>query len=149
MAHPVAIDDSPYPTSRPTGVTVLAVLTAIGAVFALIGALGAMAVGGAAAAVGGGIWALFGAIFGVIMLAYAAFAAATAWGLWTRKKWAWFATVAIAAFQILMALNSLVSMEVGSALLSLAVGGIVVWYLFSPAVQAWFDTSYKVPWTYK
>lgn len=152
MAHPVAIDKPELPATRPTGVTVLAVLAVIGAVFAFFAGLAAMAIGAVAGSMGGGelgIFAVFGAIAGFALIAYAVFSAATAWGLWTRKKWAWFASVVLAGLQILGGLGSLASFELFSAIWNLAIGGIIVWYLFSPQVQAWFETSYNVPWTYK
>lgn len=144
------------PVQRPTGVTVLGVLAIIAGVLAVFGALALFAAGailGAAGAgsdsAGLGLLGALGAAGGVLLLLYAVFAFAVAYGLFNRKRWAWYATLILAGLQVLGGLMSLISLDIVSALLAFAIGGFIVWYLLSPPVQTWFAVSHKAPWAYK
>lgn len=143
------------PAHRPTGVTVLAVLSVIAGVLSVFAGLALMALGaffGAAGAAGDsaglGIVAALGALAGVALLLYAVFAFLVAYGLFSRKRWAWYAALVLAALQILQGVASLVGLEIVSAVLGLAIGGFIAWYLLSPPVQAWFGVSHNTPWKY-
>lgn len=146
------------PTQRPTGVTVLGALAIAAGALAAAGGFILLALGtlaGAAGVAGAdadmawlGVLAVFGALAGVALLLYAAFAFLVAYGLFSRKRWAWYAALILAALQILQGLGSLVGLELVSALLGLGIGGFVAWYLLSPPVQAWFGVSHGTPWNY-
>lgn len=130
------------PTERPLGVTILAILAALGAVGALFAALGAFAIGGlAGAASNRGIYALLGAAAGVVFLLLAALYAASAWGLWTRQRWAWFAAIVAAGFGLLLGLLNL-----PAGIFQILVSGVIGWYLLTPPIQRWFGVWYNVPW---
>lgn len=141
------------PTTRPTGVTVLAVLAFIGGALAVFAGLALMAAGAFLGAVGagdGGGWLMaLGAAAGVFLLVYAAFAFAVGYGLLKRMRWAWYAALVLAALQVLGGLGSLVGLDIVGAVLNLGIGGFVAWYLLSPPIQAWFGVSHNTPWKYK
>jgi lysylphosphatidylglycerol synthetase-like protein (DUF2156 family) len=140
----------PVSSDRPVGVTILAVLAIVAAIFALFAGIAIFAVGSLAAAGTGRVgFAALGVVGGVLVLAYAAFSAAVAWGLWMQRRWAWYATVVLAILQAVFALSSLVTGGFLSGLLQLVLAGVVVWYLMSPPVQGWFHVSYKAPWGYR
>ena len=143
------------PQTRPTGVTVLAVLAIIAGVFAVFAGFALMAIGAMAGAIGMGadsgmmgMLGAFGAAAGVLVLLYGAFCFAVSYGLFKRMRWAWFATMVIAAFDVLSGIFSLISFEIVSAIFSLAIGGLIAWYLLSPPVQRWFGVNYNTPWKY-
>lgn len=152
----MAASAGPYSTpthhakgARPTGVTVLAVLAAIGGVFALFAALGMLAGGALIGATGeAGIGGL-AMLVGVFMLAYGVFGLVAAYGLWKGLRWAWYLTLVFAGIGAVMALFTLFSGEIFSALLSLAINGVIVWYLLSPEVQGFFGVNHNAPWKYK
>lgn len=138
---------------RPTGVTVLAVLSLVAGALAVLAGIGLIFAGALFAGLGDpsglGLLGAFGAAAGVALLLYAAFVFAVGYGLLKRQRWAWYATLVLAALQVLGALVSLLSGDIMSALVSLAIAGVVGWYLLSPPVQGWFGVSHKVPWTYR
>lgn len=142
--------------TRPTGVTILAVLAIVAGVFAVFAGLAMMALGAFAGAAGlatdGGLMGVLGAlgaIAGVLLLAYAGFCFAVSYGLFKRMRWAWYASLVLVVLQLLQGLMSLLGGEIVSALIGIAIGGFVAWYLLSPAVQSWFGVAHKVPWQYK
>ncbi len=72
---------------RPTGITVLAVLAAIGGVFGILGGLALIGVGtfvASSTGLGG-----LAAILGLIALAYGVLSLVLAYGFWTLQPWAW------------------------------------------------------------
>lgn len=141
---------------RPTGVTVLAVLAIIGGALAILGGLALMAVGTLAGTIGVGAndaglgtVGAFGAITGAVIIVFGVFELICSYGLFTRRRWAWYATIVIAAGQAVSAIYSFVSGSIFSGIIGLALAGLVVWYLLNPVVQAWFGVSYNAPWAYK
>lgn len=146
----------PVPAQRPTGVTVLAVLAFIGAAFAILAGFVLLAAGAFLGAMGAGTGAdglgfiaALGAAAALFVFLYAGVAIAVGIGLLKRKRWAWYVALVLGALQVLGGFGSLVAMDIFSALLNLAIGGLVIWYLLSPPVQAWFAVSHNTPWKYK
>lgn len=132
---------------RPTGVAILAVLYYIGAAFLAVGGI-AMMMGGAffgammaeAMGMAGGAFAAIGIVIGIVLLLIAALSGATGWGMWTGRSWAWILALVLTALNALSSVASLVQGEYGS-LLGLAIAGLIIWYLFRPAVKAWFGRT--------
>ncbi len=121
--------------ARPTGITILAVLAAIGGVFALLGGLAIFVAG---TVVFGGL----GAILGIAFLAYAGLIIAFAYGAWTLKPWAWPLGVAGAAFGIVLAiLNVIGGSSIVSQIISIAIDGGILYYLNQPGIKAVFGRS--------
>lgn len=126
---------------RPLGITIIAIILGISAVLGLIAiilglvALGAAHVGGALASAA--IVALVvAAVFAILELFLA-------WGLWTLRPWAFWATAVIEAIRILDGLYALFVQHVaiGSAILSLIIPIIILVYLFVDRnVRAAFHT---------
>ncbi len=73
-----------------------------------------------------------------ILLAYAA------WGLWSGRGWAWTLNVVLGVIGIV---GDAVGIALGdvSYLVSLAVGLIIIWYLFRPHVKRFFAGEYVAP----
>jgi hypothetical protein len=127
--------------ARPTGVTILAVLAAIGGVLALLAGFLAMGIGGAAAAGGSGLGGLLGVV-GILAIAQGALALAFAYGAWTLKPWAW--VLGIVAFGLSLALavlNVVGGGDIGSQAISIVIGVVILYYLFTPQVKAAFGRA--------
>lgn len=122
------------------GVTILAVLAAIGGVLGLLAGVALLGLGGVVAAAGGsGLLASFGAIFGIVAIAQGALALAFAYGAWMLKPWAWM--LGVVAFGLSLALSVLSVVgggDIGSQLVSIVIGVAILYYLFTPAVKAAF-----------
>jgi hypothetical protein len=128
---------------RPTGVTILAVLAAIGGVLGLLGGLLALGLTGAVAAGtgNGGLAGLVG-IVGILALLQGVLALAFAYGAWTLKPWAW--TLGIVAFGISLALsilNIVSGGDISSQAVSIVIGIVILYYLFTPAVKQAFGRA--------
>lgn len=128
---------------RPAGVTILAVLSFLGAAALAMFAIFAFVAGGMVADLVGsegpaGFFVGAGAAFvGMGSLFLAAINGLIGWGLWTGRGWAWVLTL---VFEGLWALGSLMGLLDGDpgALLPLAIAGGIVWYLFRPWVRRFF-----------
>jgi hypothetical protein len=136
-----ASEAAPSPAvKRPTGITVLAVLAAIGGVFGLLGALALFGLSGLVAATG-----LSGLVMitAIMLLAYSVMSLAFAYGAWTLKPWAWPLGVAAMALSVVTTLIGLVggTQEITGAVISLAIAGVILYYLFTPTVKAAFGRS--------
>jgi hypothetical protein len=139
MPPPSSTERAPTTTGgRPTGVTIIAILAAIGGVFGIFGGLILM-LGGAAAGVATGSAALGGlaAVLGAAFLAVAILYIVFAWGAWGLKPWAWTLGIGLAAVSIVLGLFSLVNGDV-SSVISIAIAGAITYYLFRPEIQAAF-----------
>jgi uncharacterized membrane protein (DUF2068 family) len=124
------------------GVTILAVLAAIGGVLGLLAGVALLGLGGVAAAGGAGLLASFGAIFGIVAIVQGVLALAFAYGAWTLQPWAW--TLGIVAFGLSLALNVLNVVgggDIGSQIVSIVIGVAILYYLFTPAVKQAFGRA--------
>ena len=104
---------------RPLGVTIIAILTAIGGIVFL--ASGAVLIVG----------------IGIILLALGIAYFVMAYGLWTGKRWAWTITLILSVIGIIVAIASIVAGNVG-AIISIIIHGVVIYYLYRPNVKAFF-----------
>lgn len=119
------------PGTRPTGITILAILAGIGGV---LGLFSGFVITFAGAIVFGGL----GAILGLAFLAYAALLIAFAYGAWTLKPWAWPLGVAGAAFGIILAVLQILGGDISGQILSIVVDGVILYYLNQPGIKALF-----------
>ena len=126
---------------RPLGITIIAIILGISAVLGLIAIiLGLVALGAAhldgALATAAIVALIIAAVFALLELFLA-------WGLWTLKPWAFWATAVIEAIRILDGLYALFVQHsaLGSAILSLIIPIIILIYLFADRnVRAAFHT---------
>lgn len=128
---------TPPPTTsqRPLGVTILAILAAVGGILGLLGSLAWLGLLGA----GGGIYMILGLALLVTSVLYLAFA----YGAWTLQPWGWtlgvglsVASIVITLLQVTQNMQTLVG-----ALISIAISGVILYYLFQPDVKAAFGRS--------
>lgn len=125
----------PTTRQRPLGVTILAVLAAIAGILGLLGSLALMGLMTA----GGGALMIIGLVSLVLSILYLAFA----WGAWTLASWGWTLGVGLAAASILLTLFGFTqgTQEIIGALISLAISGVILYYLFQPDVKAAFGRT--------
>lgn len=126
---------------RPTGITVMAVLSAIGGVFGLLASLALLGLGAAVSATGG--LGGLAALAGVIVLAYSILSLVLAYGFWTLKPWAWPLGIGVQVLGIVQAVLQFMnnSSNVISLVISLAIAGVILWYLYQPHVKAAFGRA--------
>lgn len=138
--------------NRPMGVTILAILALIGGVFGVIGGL-ALIAGGAliGGAIGGSEGVAFGGfafVLGLITLGGALLYLAFAYGSWTAKAWGWALGIigalwglATQAITVLLSGDIVGSLFSVSTVIGVAVPAIVIYYLNTPAVKAYFGRA--------
>jgi hypothetical protein len=110
------------------GVTILAVLTAIGGVLWLLGSIAALAVV---------------PIIGSFTLAVSILYLVLAYGLWTLQPWAWMLGVGLPIASIVLALLDLMqgTQNLVGAIISVAISAAIMYYLFTPPVKAAFGRT--------
>jgi hypothetical protein len=126
---------------RPTGITILAILAAIGGVFDIIGGLALAGLGGlAGAVVGSAELGGLAFIWGGIMFIVGGIWIAIVVGFWLGKPWAWPLAIIMALVGIGVTIAQLVTGYTGifSALLSIVIPGIILYYLNQPVVKKYF-----------
>ena len=137
---------APAPTSgaaRPMGITILAVLSAIGGVLSILGGIALIGLGGVAGASSGQA-ALFGlgAIFGLILLASGIASLAFAYGAWTLQPWAWTLGVALQIISIVLAVLAVIGgSDISSQIIGVAISAIILYYLMQPSIKAAFGRA--------
>ena len=135
---------APTPAAaRPMGITILAVLSAIGGVLGILGGVALIGLGGlAAASTGTAAYFGLGAVWGVILLATAIASLAFAYGAWTLKPWAWPLGVALAIISLaLSALTVISGGDISGQIISVVIQAIILYYLFQPSIKALFGRA--------
>jgi hypothetical protein len=130
--------------TRPTGITILAVLSAIGGVLALLAGLFATVLGGAVgAATGSATVGGLVTVLGLIAIVYGALSLAFAYGAWTLKPWAWNLGMASQIVGIGLAIVYIATgnAPVSSQILNIAISAVIIYYLNTPAVKAAFGRA--------
>lgn len=125
---------------RPTGVTILAVVSAIGGVLLILGSLALLGLGAVFAAYGGGLAFLLG----LVSLALGVADLALAYGFWMMKPWAWTWAVVLQAISVVYSLLSLVlGGGISNVVFSVIVAGIIIYYLNMPDIRKAFAAPEK------
>jgi hypothetical protein len=128
--------------TRPQGVTILAILAAIGGVLGIIAGAALLGFGGLAAGSGGGFLAGFIAIFGLVAIAQSVLLLAFAYGAWTLQPWGWtLGVVAEVIGLVLSGLSILNGDSITSQIVSILIAVAILYYLFTPAVKAAFGRA--------
>jgi len=121
--------------ARPTGITILAVLAAIGGVLGLFGGFIVLFAGTV-------LFGALGGLLGIAYLAYAALLVAFAYGAWTLKPWAWPLGVAVAAFGIILAVLYIIGgSDIANQILGIVVDGVILYYLNQPGIKSLFGRA--------
>ena len=131
MQPPVQVPTPSTPASRPTGVTILAILAYIAGIWGLLMGCTLAGLGGLslpAALVGASLpglalWA------GLSSMAYAIFQLAVGYGAWNLRRWAWLVGVIVAGWGALNALFAIFGGSWFGGLLSLIIPGAILFYL--------------------
>lgn len=124
--------------ARPTGITILAVLSAISGVLSILAGLALLA-GGAALAAAVAVGGLF-TIFGLVAIVVGALSLAFAYGAWMLLPWAWTLGIAsqligigVTVVQIVLGYQSITGAVIG-----VAISLIILYYLDTPDVRRAF-----------
>ena len=133
--------------TRPTGITILAVLSAIGGVLGLLAGVALLGIGGlAAGATGNAAFFGLGAFAGIVTVAISIAQLAFAYGAWTLQPWAWSLGVVLSLVNIVWSVvgalgsGDIVSGLVGQSI-SIAISAVILYYLNTPAVKAAFGKT--------
>ena len=125
------------------GITILAVLSAIGGVLTILGGIALIGLGGVAGASSGSA-ALFwmGAICGLLLLVSGIASLAFAYGAWTLQPWAWTLGVALQIISLALSVLSIVGGgDISSQIISIAIAAIILYYLMQPTIKAAFGRA--------
>lgn len=123
---------------RPTGVTILAVLSFIGGVLLLLAGVGLLALGGASGS------APVGAIVGILgggSILIGLLELVVGYGLWTLQGWAWWWGVVTQGLNVLLGLTHLSQGGTGNGIIGLVISAIILWYFFTPEVKRAFGRA--------
>jgi hypothetical protein len=155
------------PKSRPTGVTIIAILNIIGGVIMLFGAITLIAIGAILPTlpqttfnqsglqenltagqvpvpppsvppmVSQSLLGGIGIASGIVLLAIAIVSFVVAYGLLKGLGWAWTVTVILSIVSIVFNAISLATGNI-AAIISIIISGIIIYYLYRPHVKAYF-----------
>jgi hypothetical protein len=130
------------PSARPTGIALLAGLAVVDGAFDALSGVIMIRAGNAIAAntiFSGGMVTLVG----VILLVVAFLLLALAYGLWLMRPWAWTLGVGLETANVILALARLAGGRetIAGALLTLMIGGTILYYLLQRPVRADFGRS--------
>jgi hypothetical protein len=115
--------------ARPFGLSALAILAVIGGVLGLLEGLSLLKFEG-------GI-----ALYGLCVIGTSAGDLAVAWGVWQLRPWGWTGGVSVVTAQIVLAMWAMLGGLIGAGLVSLAVNGVVLWYLDRPETRVIFGRA--------
>ena len=135
---------APTPAAaRPMGITILAVLSAIGGVLGILGGVALIGLGGlAATSTGTAAYFGLGAVWGILILASAVASLVFAYGAWTLKPWAWPLGVALQIIGLALSALSVISGgDISSQIISVVISLIILYYLFQPNIKAVFGRA--------
>jgi hypothetical protein len=122
------------------GVTILAVLEALGGLMWLLAGTGMMMVGALMPMFGVGLPMFVGAmagLMGLVFLIFGIIAFVLAYGLFTGKGWAWLWSLVFAVIGIILALFEAMG-SLSSGILPIIIYLIIIYYLTRPHVKAFF-----------
>ncbi len=149
------------PTKRPMGVTIIAILTIIGGIITLVSGITLAAfaaiipnlasmsdqTNGLRSQIPSSIPVEYLGIallsVGSIFIIVGTVSLIVAYGLFKAKKWAWTINVALSIITIAMGVVSIVTGNIGS-IASIAISGVILYYLFRPHVKAYFGKMVQV-----
>lgn len=150
------------PKSRPTGVTIIAILNIIGGVTMLLGGITLVAAGTILPSlppsafedgnltepnvnlsgippsfIGGTAVAIGGVIIAIGIVSFI-----VAYGLLKGMGWSWTVTVVLSIISIVLNAISIATGNIGG-IVSIIISGIILYYLYRPHVKAYFDKAVR------
>ena len=140
--------------TRPTGVTIIAILNVISGIVMLAGGVGLAAIGSILPTMTtldpnasgqlavAGLLGVGGIAVGGILIILGIISFVVAWGLLKGKGWAWNVTLILSIISIVIGIISLVAGSIGS-IVNIIIAGIIIYYLYRPHVKAFFGKSIK------
>lgn len=138
--------------SRPTGVTIIAILNVISGIIMIAGGAGLAAIGSVLPTMttvnpnAGGQMALAGVLgaggiaVGAVLIILGIISFIVAWGLLKGKGWAWTVTLILSVISIITSIISLAGGNAG-AIVNVIIAGVVIYYLYRPHVKAYFGKA--------
>ena len=130
--------------ARPTGVTVIAILSFIGGILAILAGAATTLLGGLIGAatdstvggVFGGLFAVIGIVILVVGIAYIV----AGYGLWRLRPWAWLVALVLSIVSLVFTILGIVGGGGlgASQIVSLAVAGVIIYYLNTPEIKQAF-----------
>ncbi len=142
----------PSSTSRPMGVTIIAILNIISGIIMLAGGAGLAAAGSVLPTMttinpnAGGQMALTGMLgagavaVGAVLIILGIISFVVAWGLLKGKGWAWTVTLILSIISFIMGIISVAGGNVGG-IVNVIISGVVIYYLYRPYVKAYFGKT--------
>lgn len=140
-------------TKRPTGVTIIGILSIIGGLVMLIGGISLVTLAAvlpilpmsddqinsqlATAGMSPAMLSMVSSATGGLLLILGIASLVVAYGLFKAKKWAWSISVVLSIISIAMGIVSIVTGNFGS-IASIAISGVILYYLYRPHVKAYF-----------
>jgi hypothetical protein len=121
---------TPPGEQRPLGITILAILAVLLGIAGLLGGLGSFTVG---AVLGSATFSALGGVAIILGLVWFA----TAYGLWTGKRWGWTIALILAIISVIENAVSIAFASYASAF-GLVIALIIIYYLTRPHVKAFF-----------
>ncbi len=140
----------PSMQQRPTGITILAVLSAIVGVLGLFGSLALIGLGGlvggiAASELGTAAGAALGGlavIGGLILLVGSVLNLVFAYGAWNLRPWAWVLGLIAEGLALVSAVVGILNTgDIGSQILNIVIPAIIIYYLMTPDVKKAFGRA--------
>jgi len=140
--------------TRPTGVTIIAILNVISGIVMLAGGVGLAAIGSILPTMTtldpnasgqlavAGLLGVGGIAVGGILIILGIISFVVAWGLLKGKGWAWSVTLILSIISIVIGVISMVAGSIGS-IVNIIIAGIIIYYLYRPHVKAFFGKSIK------
>ncbi len=128
---------------RPTGVTILAILSFLGGILFLLGGFGMMAASAyvesmkTVQGIPAGFLSPFFGILALVSIALGILYFILGWGLWTGKGWAWVLGVVLSVIGIIMGILSIK----GGGILTIIINAIILYYLYRPHVKEFFSKA--------
>jgi hypothetical protein len=156
--------------TRPTGVTIIAILTIIDGILLLLEGSGmvvlaplisqinvvddsnasnssiSLNVNGTIVTIPNNALFVLGGFIGVlggmlIVLGIASFV--VAWGLLKGKGWAWIVTILITIISIVLNIISIVAGSI-EGVVGLIINGVIIYFLYTPNVKSYFGRTYSI-----
>jgi hypothetical protein len=115
---------------RPLGVTIIGILWISAGLFALSAGMGVITIGTM-------VLGIFGFITGIVLIILGIIDLALGVGCFKAWPWVWTVAVIIAAINIITGVISIFTSGL-SAVLSIIIPAIILYYMMQPQVKAWF-----------